>query len=219
MVSAMKFSAILWGLARLLNYTARKHPEFRERLKERNLVARIMARDEDVGRWYEFRDGKVRSGMGRKKKADVTLAFKNAALGADLLMPPINWLDQINAQKDFKLTVNGPEDLTNWFAQTVMASQSAGLDIGEKMPDGSMRYCNMTNGGPVFVYVKDGKIVRMTPIDLAKDDGASWTIRARGMDFTPPRKTHSCASWSECQVDRLFARPATLPDEAGRLRS
>ena len=189
MVSAMKFSAILWGLARLLNYTARKHPEFRERLKERNLVARIMARDEEVGRWYEFRDGKVRSGMGRKKKADVTLAFKNATLGADLLMPPINWLDQINAQKDFKLTVDGPEDLTNWFAQTIMASQSAGLDIGEKMPDGSMRYCNMTNGGPVFVYVKDGKIVRMTPIDLAKDDGASWTIRARGMDFTPPRKT------------------------------
>ena len=57
------------------------------------------------------------------------------------------------------------------------------------MPDGTMRYCNMTNGGPLFVYVKDGKIVRMTPIDLAKDDGASWTIRARGMDFTPPRKT------------------------------
>ena len=52
MLSAMKFSAILWGLARLLNYTARKHPEFRERLKERDLVARIMARDEGVGRWY-----------------------------------------------------------------------------------------------------------------------------------------------------------------------
>ena len=55
-----------------------------------------------------------------------TLAFKNAALGADLLMPPINWLDQINAQKDFKLTVDGPEDLTNWFAQTMMMSQSVG---------------------------------------------------------------------------------------------
>ena len=46
MVPAMKFSVILWGLARLLNHTARKHPEFRERLKERNLVAQIMARDE-----------------------------------------------------------------------------------------------------------------------------------------------------------------------------
>ena len=50
-------------------------------------------------------------------------------LGADLLMPPINWLDQINAQKDFKLTVEGPEDLTNWFAQTVMMSQSVGLEV------------------------------------------------------------------------------------------
>ena len=39
-------------------------------------------------------------------------------------MPPINWLDQINAQKDFKLTVDGPEDLTNWFAQTIMMSQT-----------------------------------------------------------------------------------------------
>ena len=27
--------------------------------------------------------------------------FKNAAIGAGLLMPPINWLNQINAQKDF----------------------------------------------------------------------------------------------------------------------
>ncbi len=70
-LSATKFSLILWGLARVLNYTARKHPEFRERLKERNLVARIMARDEEIGRWFEFRDGKVRSGFGRKKKADV----------------------------------------------------------------------------------------------------------------------------------------------------
>ena len=52
-----------------------------------------------------------------------------------------------------------------------------------------MRYCNMTNGGPVFVYVKDGKIVRMTPIDFGDDDPPPWTIRARGLELTPPRKT------------------------------
>ena len=50
--------------------------------------------------------------------------FKNAALGAGLLTPPINWLDQINAQKDFLLTVEGRTDLTNWFAQTVMMAQT-----------------------------------------------------------------------------------------------
>ena len=47
----------------------------------------------------------------------------------------------------------------------------------------------MTNGGPVFVDVKDGKIIRMTPIDLADEDGASWTIEAKGLKLTPPRKT------------------------------
>src|SRR5437879_12662921 len=70
-----------------------------------------------------------------------------------------------------------------------MMSQSVGLKIGTRMDDGSMRYCNMTNGGPVFIYVKDGKIVRMTPIDLTEEDGASWTIEAKGVKLTPPRKT------------------------------
>ena len=189
MLSATRFSLVLWGLAQSLKYAAWRHPAFRARLKERDLVAQIKARDEEIGRWFAIRDGKVRSGAGLRADADVTLAFKNAETGAGLLTPPINWLDQINAQKDFKLTVDGPEDLTNWFAQTVMLSQSAGLKIGTRMGDGSMRYCNMTNGGPVFVYVKDGKIIRMTPIDLADDDPPPWTIEARGLKLTPPRKT------------------------------
>ena len=56
--------------------------------------------------------------------------FKNAAIGARLLTPPINWLNQINAQKDFVLAVDGPEDLTNWFAQTLMMSADRGLKFG-----------------------------------------------------------------------------------------
>ena len=128
MLSAMKFQIILWGMAQLLKFSAWRYPVFEAQLKERNLVAQLKARDEEIGRWFAIRDGKVTSGHGLRADADVTLAFKNAALGADLLMPPINWLDQINAQKDFKLTVDGPEDLTNWFAQTIMMSQSVGLE-------------------------------------------------------------------------------------------
>src|SRR3954447_7459498 len=165
-ISTIKFSTILFGMEQMLRLTARRHPEFRARLQERNFVAQIMARDEEIGRWYSFQNGKVRSRAGLHPNPDVRLAFKTAALGGSLLSPPINWLDQINAQKDFKLGVDGPEDLTNWFAQTLMMMQTAGWKFGTKMPDGSMRYCNMTNGGPVFVYVKDGKIVRMTPIEF-----------------------------------------------------
>ncbi len=178
--SVLRFQVTLWVLALLLKVVAWWYPAFRDRLKERNLVAQIKARDEEVGRWYAIRDGRLTSGSALRADADVTLAFKTAALGAELLTPPINWLDQINAQKDFKLTVEGPEDLTNWFAQTLMMSQSVGLKFGTALDDGTIRYCNMTNGGPVFVYVKDGKIIRMTPIDLTDEDGASWTIEARG---------------------------------------
>ena len=170
-VSTLKLSIILFGLSRLLKYKAWRHPRLiAARLKERNLVAQIMTRDEEIGRWFEFKDGAVRSGMGLHPKPDCKLMFKNAAVGARLLTPPINWLNQINAQKDFMLGVDGSEDHTNWFAQTVMMMQTAGWKFGEELDDGTMRYCNMTNGGPVHVFVKDGKVIRMTPIDLAEDD-------------------------------------------------
>ena len=49
------FQAILWALAQTLKITALVYPQFRIRLKERNLVAQIKARDENIGRWFEIR--------------------------------------------------------------------------------------------------------------------------------------------------------------------
>jgi anaerobic selenocysteine-containing dehydrogenase len=48
---------------------------------------------------------------------------------------------------------------------------------------------NGTTGGPVFVYVKDGRIIRITPMEFDSDDAPSWVIEARGRKFSPPRKT------------------------------
>jgi trimethylamine-N-oxide reductase (cytochrome c) len=48
---------------------------------------------------------------------------------------------------------------------------------------------NGTTGGPVFVYVQDGRIVRITPMEFDDGDAASWTIEARDRKFQPPRKT------------------------------
>ncbi len=53
-----------------------------------------------------------------------------------------------------------------------------------------VRLTNSSTGGPVFVYVQDGKIIRMTPMDLDDAvDAPSWKIEARGRTFAPPRKT------------------------------
>jgi len=42
--------------------------------------------------------------------------------------------------------------------------------FGILMPDGTRRCTGRTVGGPVFAYVKDGKIVRVTPIEFGPDD-------------------------------------------------
>jgi molybdopterin guanine dinucleotide-containing S/N-oxide reductase-like protein len=54
------------------------------------------------------------------------------------------------------------------------------------MPEQS--FVNCTNGGPIRVHVKDGKIVRVRPLVYSESDAPSWTINAGGQKFSPPRK-------------------------------
>jgi molybdopterin guanine dinucleotide-containing S/N-oxide reductase-like protein len=183
-----RFSLILLGLAQLFRLAALADPSFRARLKEKNLAAQIRTRDGKVGRVFLFEGGRVRSRAGLHAHPDVTLTFDTAALGARLMTPPIDWSAQIAAQKNFLLTLDGLEELSCWFAQTIVAAARFHWPAGTKERDGSTRFTSMTNGGPVFVYVKDGRILRITPIDFTAEDGASWTIAARGQSFTPKRQ-------------------------------
>jgi anaerobic selenocysteine-containing dehydrogenase len=60
------------------------------------------------------------------------------------------------------------------------------------------RLTNLTTGGPVHVDVRDGRIVRMVPLELDESDG-------------PPGTVHSYESVADCVP--LGARP--LADHAG----
>ena len=184
-----RFSLILWGLRLLFLYCAWRHPEFARRLKEKNFTAQMKTADNSEGRWFRFEDGRVVSRAGIAPAAEVVLSFKNARLAAELLMPPIDQQRQIDAIKDFKLAMAGPDELTNWFTRTILLTQTVGWKYGTPQPDGSVRLTSMTNGGPVFVYVKDGRILRITPIAFDDTDAGPWTIEARGKTYTPPRKT------------------------------
>ena len=61
-----------------------------------------------------------------------------------------------------------------------------------------------TVGGPVWVHVEDGKITRMRPITFDDTDAHSWTIKARGKEFKPPRKT-SLQTWIVPERTRVYA--------------
>ncbi len=66
------------------------------------------------------------------------------------------------------------------------------------------RLTNLTTGGPVHVYVDGGKIVRITPLDLDESDGPSWTIKARGREFTPPRRT-TLSNWTAAHRSTIYS--------------
>jgi trimethylamine-N-oxide reductase (cytochrome c) len=184
-----QFSATLLGLEALLRRAARRHPEFARRLAERDLVAQIKLRDDSLGRYFSIGAGKVRSAPGILKNPDVTMVFENAEVAAKILKPKRDYLAFINAVKNFQLAILGDDEDVVWFTETLTWMTAAGWEYGTDMGGGVKRYTSNTNGGPVFVYVQDGKILRITPIDFDDEDAPPWTIKAHGREFTPPRKT------------------------------
>jgi len=183
------FSAALLSLGALLQRTARKYPHFKSRLRDKDLTVQVKLSDNAVGRYFTLKNGSLSSKSGIHQNPDVTMVFGNARIALEVLIPPRNPLDSINAMKSFQMGILGPENLTNWWMETLSLMLSAGAQYGTEMHDGVKRFTSNTNGGPVFVYVKNGKILRITPIEFDDIDAKPWTIKARGRSFTPPRKT------------------------------
>jgi hypothetical protein len=111
----MKFSVILWGIPQAMRTVAAIYPEFAERLKEKNLTAQFRVADKELGRWIKLENGKISSSSGIHENPDMTLIFKNEAIGASFLTPPFDQLERIDAAKNFKIGVEGPDDLAVWF--------------------------------------------------------------------------------------------------------
>ncbi|MGD0663554.1 MAG: molybdopterin-dependent oxidoreductase [Syntrophorhabdales bacterium] len=133
--------------------------------------------------------GEVSSRGGIHAAPDVTVIFGSSRCALSVLVPPRDQLAMINAMKSFQMGLEGPEELSSWFMETLSLMLNAGVRYGTDMGDGEIRYTTNSNGGPLFVYVREGKIVRITPIDFDDKDAPSWTIFARGKSFTPPRRT------------------------------
>jgi len=201
---------LLWGVVIALRYTSVRHPSFKSRLSEKELIAQIKTRDGTTGRWYQFKNGQLKSRAGVHREAEICLTFKSAEVGAKLLTPPLDHQQFVNAAKAFTVVIDGPEELSLWFMETLRMIQTVGWSYGTPGADGEMRYVNNTNGGPLFVYVKNDRIIRITPIEFDDvEDAPSWSVTARGRTFTPPRRTtvapHALASKSVVySKDRLL---------------
>jgi len=182
-------SETLLSLENQIRQAAHNDSGFARRLNEKNLTVQIKLRDDSAGRSFTFRDGALSCREGIHAGADLTVAFHTAELAARLLKPDRSQLDFLNAVKSFQLLMEGPDELAVWFTETLCMIRYAGKEIGTDLGGGVRRYTSNTNGGPLFVEVRDDKILRITPIEFDESDAASWTIEAHGKTFTPPRKT------------------------------
>ena len=141
---------ILFVLPKMLEFTAKRHPAFRDRLKEKDLTAWFGLADESIGATLAIRGGRVFSQSGTRADADVALVFQDVYTALVFLMPSPDQGEIIHAAKNFKVVTLGRDDLLLWFTQTLNMSQTVSLEMGVKMRDGSRRYTTCTNGGPSF---------------------------------------------------------------------
>ena len=183
------FSFMLTGLDILMKWSTFRHASFRRHLEGKTLVAQVKLQDNSVGRIYKFDNGKIDYKKGFHPDPDVVLFFRDAGVALKLIKPPFNYLTRINAAKNFQTGLEGSEENTVWFTELLSLIFTAGKAYGTDLDNGVKRYTSNTNGGPVFVYVKDNKIIRITPIEFDSEDAPSWSIKARGKTFSPPRKT------------------------------
>lgn len=184
-----RFITVLYGIDKLFRLTAIRNKAFKNRLAEINITVQIKLSDNSLGRYYVFRDGKVSSKSGIHNQPDITVYFRKIKSAVKLLVPPFDQLARVSAAKSFQMGMEGPDELTVWFMGTLSMLLTVRDKHGTDMGKGVTRFTSNTNGGPVFVFVKEGKIIRITPIEFDDQDAPSWTIEARGKSFTPPRKT------------------------------
>jgi len=186
---------ILLALPIVLRYGSRRHSEVRKRIRERDCVVQIKLKDNSLGRHYIFKQGKIQSRAGLHGNPDLELEFRDIPTALIFLKPPLRWAEVVHAAKSYLVVLHGSDELAVWFMQLVHLLDTAGLQKGTPMADGTVRYTTNTLGG------------RAQLVDS----------RARaGIHAATPGDGQS--SRADTQVTGVFGQSLPVSDAARRLR-
>lgn len=207
-VAKAKMKVLFYGLGVTLKIVAENNKKIHKKISEKDCVVQIQLRDRSWGRWFSFQQGKVCSGGGFYESPNGTLVFDNARDAVKLMTPFPGFemrLQFIHMAKNFVCESLGDDEALLHFSKISASLLDLQFTrIGLPMADGTRRYVNNTNAGPVFVYVKNDKIVRITHIEFDDSDAQPWTIYARNRSFTPPRKT-TLSSYTSCLKSTIYS--------------
>lgn len=193
-INKTALTGTLFALDKILNGLAKANIDFANEWADKDLKVQIRIRDNSAGRMIQFCNGKCSGRNGIYRDCTVDMIFEEQTVAMQVMTEMMLGKNAafVNAAKQGQIVLNGPDSDAMWFSGLLLKVFAFDVlylkNYGTKMPNGEIRYVNGTNGGPVFVYVKDDKIVRITPVEFDEDDAEGWTITARGKKFTPPRR-------------------------------
>jgi trimethylamine-N-oxide reductase (cytochrome c) len=212
----LALKGILLALPIIIRRAAKKHPAVRSHLQSGRCVVQIRLRDGTLARHLVFAQGKVTAFWGAHAQPDTEMVFGSVDTALAVMKPEPDYAVVIDALKNFKASAGGNDRWTVWFGRLMHLVTTSGWNYGTRLKDGTTRYTNLTNGGPIHVYVRDGRIIRTTPIVLDESDAPSWSIQARGRSFTPRRiatvSPHALAMKSLVHSSRRLLYPMKRAD-------
>ena len=210
---------ILFALPKVLNHTARRVPAFRDRLRQRDLVAWIGLQDGSIGRIIELRGGRFRSRPGKAADADVSMVFKDVATALKSLLPNRKQADLIHAAKNFKVVMTGPDELLVWFTQTLNMSETAGLHHGNAHARRQPPLHDLHQWRSP-VRLRQGRPHRAGHSHRVRPHRPGYLgDRSPWPQIQPAAPRLGGATRPDREVPGLFGQAHPLPDEAGRFRS
>jgi molybdopterin guanine dinucleotide-containing S/N-oxide reductase-like protein len=208
-IQNVKLKVILFAVSIVLRKAISKYELVRKHVGSARYVIQVKLRDNSIARYYDISLAGVQSKAGLHPAPDLILDMKDVETALIFLNPNPDRAEIIHAMKNFRVLPMGPDHVATWFSMLMNLTNTVKMKFGTEMPDGTMRFTTNTNGGPLFVYVKDDKIVRMTPIDFDANDAPGWTIKARNKSFTPSRRT-SINPHAQCLKSLVYSEKRIL---------
>lgn len=114
----MKFKLLLWMLTKLLQRAVKTNPRCAAYVKDKNVTFQIQTTSGE-GRYFEVKNGKIKSYAGQTKSPSFTFTFKTASKGFTVLSAKDSVNTFLTALRTQDLVITGNFVDVMWFQSLV----------------------------------------------------------------------------------------------------
>ena len=114
----MKFKLLLWMLTKLLQRAVKTNPKCAAFVKDKNVTFQIQTASGE-GRYFEVKNGKIKSYVGQTKSPSFTFTFKTGRKGFAVLSAKDSFNTVLTALRTEDLVITGNFVDVMWFQSLV----------------------------------------------------------------------------------------------------